>query len=127
MMRLVCSAFMMSILAGCQVFAQGLVWDSSGNSTLQGTYYFREAIWALNASTPDAYALFGTISFSGTGTYSITSSTYLDYEQGSEAYTASGTYSIGAGGFGFLSSPLAGSVVIRGMISYGVFFVRKTK
>ena len=126
-MRLVCSAFMMSILAGCQVFAQGLVWDSSGNSTLQGTYYFREAIWALNASTPDAYALFGTISFSGTGTYSITSSTYLDYEQGSEAYTASGTYSIGAGGFGFLSSPLAGSVVIRGMVSNGVFIGSSTE
>ena len=119
---------MMSILtAGSQVFAQGLVWDSSGNSQLSGTYYFREAIWSLDSSTTDAYALFGTITFSGTGSYSVTSATYLDYEQGSEPYTVSGTYSIGAGGFGFLSSPLASGVEIRGMVSNGVFIGSSTE
>jgi uncharacterized protein (TIGR03437 family) len=108
------------------MFGQGLVWDSSGNNTLSGTYYFREAIWALNSSSSDAYALFGTITFTGTGTYSV-NATYLDYEQGSEPYTVSGTYSIGAGGFGFLSSPLASGVLIKGMVSNGVFIGSSTE
>src|SRR5579863_9277791 len=128
MMRLVRLAILISILTmGCQVFAQGLVWDSSGNSMLSGTYYFREAIWALNSSNPDAYALFGTITFSGTGTYTIANATYLDYEQGSQPLSTSGTYSIGGGGFGFLSNPLSGGVAVRGMVSKGVFIASSTE
>jgi uncharacterized protein (TIGR03437 family) len=127
-MRLVRFAISISILtAASQGFAQSLAWDSSGNSMLSGTYYFREAIWALNSSNPDAYALFGTITFSGTGTYTIANATYLDYEQGSQPLSTSGTYSIGAGGFGFLSNPLSGGVAVRGMVSNGVFIASSTE
>ena len=64
---------------GCQVFAQGLVWDSSGDSTLSGNYYFREVIYSTSAG--DAYTLYGTISFSGSGAYSMTA-TEVDVGQG---------------------------------------------
>lgn len=118
----------MAILtAASQGFAQSLAWDSSGNSQLSGTYYFREAIWALDSSNPDAYALYGTITFSGTGTYTISNATYLDYEQGAQLFSVSGTYAIGAGGFGFLSNPLSGGVAVRGMVSNGVFIASSTE
>ena len=51
-------AVLLTILTAWQAFGQsGLVCDNSGNSMLNGTYYFREVIWSLNASTPDEYAL----------------------------------------------------------------------
>lgn len=98
---------------------------------LNGTYYFREVIWSLNASTGDVYALFGTITFSGSGTYTV-NATEFDYNNYNQGYlnnsgTASGTYSIGAGGFGFLSSPLFSGVVIRGMVANGVFIGSATE
>jgi uncharacterized protein (TIGR03437 family) len=120
------AAVFLTILTGWQAFGQGLVFDSSGNSMLNGTYYFREVIWSLDSSSPDAYALFGTIAFTGSGTYAV-NATYLDYSQGSEPYTVSGTYSIGAGGFGYLSSPLASGVQIRGMVANGVFIGSSTE
>lgn len=117
------------VLTGFQAFGQsGLVFDSSGNSMLTGTYYFREVIWALNASTPDALALYGTITFSGSGTYTI-SATEFDYDQGgTSSGTGSGTYAIGAGGFGYMTSPLYGTgVQIRGMVANGVFIASATE
>lgn len=114
---------------GSLAFGQsGLVFDTSGDSMLNGTYYFREVIWSLDASSPDALALYGTITFSGTGTYTI-NATEFDYSQGGTGSgTASGTYSIGAGGFGYLSSPLYGNgVQIRGMVANGLFIASSTE
>src|SRR5271168_4605386 len=76
-MRLRRVALLVSILAaGSQAFAQGLVWDSSGDSLISGSYYFREVLWQATASSggalSEAAALYGNITFSGTGTYTIT-------------------------------------------------------
>jgi len=54
---------------GWQAFAQ---WDTSGNGMLNGTYYFREVIYGVGYNTgglSDAAALYGTITFNGSGTY----------------------------------------------------------
>ncbi len=125
MMRLGRAAFLFSILTGWQAFAQTPVWDSSGDSMLSGTYYFREVAWVATASNggalSDAVALYGTINFSGTGTYTIAAA-YLDGVNGlNPSVSISGTYSIGAGGFGFLSHPLQSGSVIRGMVANGIF------
>jgi len=125
MMRLARLTFLFSILTGCQVFAQGLVMDSSGDSMLSGNYYFREVIY--DSSGGDAYTLFGTISFTGTGSYTMTA-TDNDIGQGEQnAGTISGSYAIGAGGFGYITSALFSGVQIRGMVSNGVFIGSATE
>jgi uncharacterized protein (TIGR03437 family) len=125
MMRLARLTFLFSILTGCQVFAQGLVMDSSGDSMLSGNYYFREVIY--DSSGGDAYTLFGTISFTGTGSYTMTA-TENDIGQGEQnAGTVPGSYAIGAGGFGYITSALFSGVQIRGMVSNGVFIGSATE
>ena len=125
-------AVLLTILTPWQAFGQGLVFDNSGNSMLNGTYYFREVIWALDSSTPDAYALYGTITFTGSGTYTV-NATEFDYNNFNQGYgnnsgTATGTYTIGAGGFGYLSSPIYGAgVQIRGMVANNVFIGSATE
>jgi uncharacterized protein (TIGR03437 family) len=124
-MRLARTAFLFSILAGSQIFGQGLVWDSSGDGLLSGTYYFREVIWSISAG--DEYALYGTIAFTGSGSYTI-NGTYLDVgEGGLSTGTVTGTYAIGAGGFGYLTSPLYSGVQIRGTVANGVFIGSSTE
>jgi uncharacterized protein (TIGR03437 family) len=120
-------AVLFSILTGCAVFGQTPTWDNTGNNLLSGPYYFREVAWVASAANggalSDAVALYGTITFSGSapGTYTI-SAQYLDGAAGQiTSQTISGTYSIGAGGFGFLSHPLQSGSVIRGMVSNGIF------
>lgn len=126
MMRLASAAFVLSILTGAHAFAQP-VWDSSGDSMLNGTYYFREVAWVASASNggtlSEAVTLYGTVTFNGTGTYNITNASYVDASSGTitPGQSISGTYSIGAGGFGFLSHPLQSGSVIRGMVSNGIF------
>lgn len=108
-----------------QVFAQALAWDSSGDSMLSGNYYFREVIY--DSSGGDAYTLYGSISFTGTGSYTM-NLTEIDVGQGEgQTGTVSGTYAIGAGGFGFLTNPLSSGVQIRGMVSNGVFIGSSTE
>jgi len=126
MMRLARFAFPILILTtGCQVFGQGLVWDSSGDSTLNGNYYFREVVYSTSAG--DAYTLYGTISFSGSGAYSMTA-TDVDVGQGGlSTGTVTGSYAIGAGGFGYVTSALFSGVQIRGMVSNGVFIGSSTE
>jgi len=126
MMRLVRLASLISVLtAGGQAFAQGLLWDSSGDSMLSGNYYFREVIY--DSSAGDAYTIYGGITFTGTGSYTI-SATEIDVGQGSgQNGTASGTYAIGAGGFGYITSALFSGVQVRGMVSNGVFIGSSTE
>src|SRR5580704_1599686 len=92
-MRLARLAFLFTILTGSQVFAQGLTWDSSGDGMLNGTYYFRQAAWIGSSSA--GYALFGSITFSGTGTYTMNTPTYVQAGSGNEVESSiTGTYSI---------------------------------
>jgi uncharacterized protein (TIGR03437 family) len=92
---------------------------------LTGNYYFREVIY--DSSAGDAYTLFGTISFTGTGSYTVTA-TENDIGQGEQnAGTVPGSYAIGAGGFGYVTSALFSGVQIRGMVSNGVFIGSATE
>ncbi len=131
-MRLVRLALLTSILtAGSQVFAQGLVWDSSGNSQLNGTFYFRDVIWQATAASggalSEAAALYGNIVFNGAGAYTITAQ-LADLGQGQiTPQNLSGTYAIGAGGFGYITHPLLAGVQIRGMVANGIFIGSATE
>jgi uncharacterized protein (TIGR03437 family) len=109
---------------GWQAFAQ---WDTSGNSMLNGTYYFREVIFvSSNGSLSRALALYGNIAFNGSGTYSI-NCLVMDSGAGvQQTYTTSGTYSIAASGYGFLSSPIATGASVYGLVSQQGIFVGST-
>ncbi len=99
---------------------------------LSGTYYFREVLWQVSSSQggalSEAAALYGTISFTGTGTYTI-SGNLLDLggQTNTPGQTFSGTYAISSGGFGYLTHPLLSGVQIRGMVSNGIFIGSATE
>lgn len=92
------------------------VWDNSGNGLLNGMYYFREVTFSLtNADT-----LYGTINFSN-GSYTINA---MEFDLGATlagAYTATGTYSIAANGYGFITNPLLTSPTYGLVSANGVF------
>jgi uncharacterized protein (TIGR03437 family) len=133
MMRLVRFASLFSILAaGSQVYGQALALDSSGDNLLNGKFYFRDVVWQASAANggalSEALALYDNITFTpATGTYTM-SAHLADLGQGTitpETYT--GTYAIGAGGFGYISHPYLPGVQIRGMVSNGIFIGSATE
>src|SRR5579871_743976 len=95
-------------------------WDDTGNKLLNGNYYFRE----VTLTSTDAYAIFGEINFTN-GTYTTLGNTIIIQQStGSQSpYTASGTYSIAASGFGFINNlnTAAGSPVYGLVGANGVF------
>jgi uncharacterized protein (TIGR03437 family) len=101
------------------------VWDTSGNGLLNGTYYFREVLYALSSagdgSLSYAYALYGTITFDGAGNYTMAATRYdpNGFAQGSPK----GTYSISASGYGFFTHPLFSGVNIYGLVSQQKIFI----
>jgi uncharacterized protein (TIGR03437 family) len=113
---------------GWQAAAQ--TWDTSGNNMLNGQYYFREVLYLVGYDTgalSRAIALYGTIIFNGSGTYSINCTMY-DSEYGlltcaQAALPTTGTYSIAASGYGFLSSPISSGDYIYGLASQQGIFV----
>jgi uncharacterized protein (TIGR03437 family) len=114
--------------------AAAQTWDSSGNGMLNGTYYFREVIYFGSSSTgeiSDAASLYGTIAFNGSGTYTI-NCTVMDHEYYPEyglltcaqfGLPTSGTYSIAASGYGFLSSPISSGDRVYGLVSQQDIFI----
>jgi uncharacterized protein (TIGR03437 family) len=127
-----------------QVQAPGF--DTSGNGMLNGTYYFRHVLYAINTSADssgvygdveEAVAVYGTITFNGNGAYTIPSGTASDstapgvtiplscYNAGTICTTGSavnGTYSMSTNGFGFIENPITGDRVY-GMLSSNNVFV----
>ena len=106
---------------GAQVF------DNTGNSQLNGKYYFREVIY----TSTDEVAVYGNITFSS-GTYSISGTQIIDCNQngcsGPSAYSpAAGTYSISASGFGFISEQILNSPVYGSVGSNGIFIGSSTE
>src|SRR5581483_222061 len=106
--------------------AHAQTWDTSGNSMLNGTYYFRQVYYVLgdqNGDLGEAVSLYGNIKFDGNGNYSITkteNAVFYDLSSSSVnqgTLTATGTYSIAASGYGFISSPYVTGDVIFGMVS----------
>jgi len=104
--------------------AAAQVFDNTGNNLLNGGYYFRQVIFNLNSGL--AAVLYGSISFNGSGGYTI-SAIEGDTNAGTlQSYNTTGTYSISASGYGFLSSQLLNSP-IYGLISNGIFIGSSTE
>ena len=96
------------LAAAFPLAAQGPAFDNSGNNLLNGTYYFREVYQIVSDNAGDlnqAIAVYGTISFNGAGAYTLTGATVYDSNAGApQAYTGSGTYSVAASGYGFMTT-----------------------
>src|SRR5450755_1846633 len=105
-----CARFLMLLtVAGAMSAATN--WDNSGNSMLNGEYYFRQVFHLLGDQSGNqsrAIAVYGNIKFNGDGTYSITAAEkaqYADSGVGLGNLITTGTYSIASSGYGFMSSP----------------------
>jgi uncharacterized protein (TIGR03437 family) len=134
------------LIAGIGWPAAAQNWDSSGNSLLSGTYYFRHVLYVVGDDYGDlseAVAMFGQISFSGAGTYTLSTNcevldAYVVAEGEAEgavtcaswlsanSLTANGTYTISASGYGFLSNPLSSGDYIYGLVSQQGIFIGST-
>jgi len=96
---------------------------------LQGTYYYREVIWVLGDQSGDlgqAVALYGNLSFNGSGTFTMTAVTVADSSAGylqQVPATTTGAYSISASGYGFIKIPIYGGYTVWGLVSQQGIFV----
>jgi uncharacterized protein (TIGR03437 family) len=121
--------FLLVAAVGPQASAQ--TWDNSGNHFLQGTYYFREVVWLVGDNAGDlnrALSLYGNITFDGNGNYTIGNSQLYDSSAGAlQSFSFTGTYSISASGYGFLSSPVSTGDSIHGLVSRGIFIGSSTE
>jgi len=107
-------------------------WDNSGNNLLKGTYFFRDVSYLIADGTgviSRALALYGSISFDGNGGYTITTATTVDSTATAPGTinNISGTYTISASGYGFLSNPVSVGASIYGLVSNGVFVGSSTE
>ena len=96
------------LLAAWPAAAQN--WDTSGNGLLSGTYYFRQVMWLGGYNSANqlhqAIAVYGSIVFGGNGAYTLTAKAADGAENAVTSITGSGTYTIGASGYGYMSTPL---------------------
>lgn len=127
MLRLARAILMVFLVGIAARPARAQTWDNSGNSKLNGAYNFRQVLYAIADQYGDigqAAALYGTITFSGTGTYTV-SGTAVDSRNGSFAVNTTGAYTISASGYGFLSNPYTSTTTapqfIYGLVSNGIF------
>lgn len=109
--------------------ASGQTQDTSGNGLLKGNFEFRNvAVQAVdgNSNPTQVTATYGSIVFDGNGNYTITGS-QVDNTVSSgapQSFSATGTYTIGANGAGYIASPLYptdGYDYEYGAVSQGVF------
>ena len=113
--------------------AQTPTWDTSGNGMLKGTYYFRQVYYVVgfnNGSLSDAAVGYGTVNFSGTGTFAPSSPgsvVFGDAQSGGGAVQFSGTYSIAASGHGFISNPITGDTIYGLVNAQGIFIGSATE
>lgn len=98
------------LLGACAVSGLAQSFDSSGDSKLNGTYYFRQVLYFEQDAAGDigeAMSLQGTITFNGAGSYT-TNATLLDSNAATyptpQAFTGSGSYVIAASGEGYISA-----------------------
>jgi uncharacterized protein (TIGR03437 family) len=108
MKRLAWSSLLLFIVAAGPAAAQS--WDASGNGLLNGTYYFRQVMWlgGYNSANglQEAIAVYGNIVFGGNGTYTLTAKAADAAVNTVTSITGSGTYTISASGYGYMSTPL---------------------
>jgi uncharacterized protein (TIGR03437 family) len=123
---------LLMIAAGLPAGAQCVGLDNGGNNLLLGKYYFRHVIYQVADNAGDlgrAIALYGNINFAGDGTYTITGSSILDSGVGAvQTFSASGTYSISATGYGYISSAVTNNTdCIYGLVANGIFVGSSTE
>ncbi len=119
--------------AGWQAAAQ--TWDNSGNGLLKGTYYFREVAWVVGDNSGDlqeAASVYGNITFDGNGNWAITTASGAQVMDSNNSapqtnFTASGTYSIAASGYGSMSSLISQGDSVFGLVSKGIFVASSTE
>lgn len=100
---------------------------------LNGTYYFRQVVYTVGDSSGDlgaADTVYGEITFNGNGGYTISAAganggaVVVDASQGAGVLPATtGTYAIGAGGYGYINSPAAAGDAVFGAVSANGVFV----
>ena len=132
--------WMLLAATGAMYAQTSAAWDSSGNSMLSGTFYFRQVVYSIGDQTGDlndAVALYGIITFDGDGNWSISGSganggaAYVDAANvGSNGLpvatgvaAATGTYSIAGSGYGSISSPFLTGDAVLGLVSANGVFV----
>jgi len=102
------SSLLLFMLATWPAAAQS--WDTSGNGLLNGRYNFRQVMWlgGFNSANDlqEAIAVYGNIVFGGDGTYTLTAKAADAAENTVTSITGSGTYTIAASGYGYMSTPL---------------------
>src|SRR5208283_5779456 len=113
-MRILRGLFLLLAIGLCAQAQTTATWDTSGNGMLSGTYYFRQVYYFVADEYGDlgeAFMLYGNITFSGNGTYSITATSNAVEADctssgcGAGSFTGTGTYSISPSGYGFISNP----------------------
>jgi uncharacterized protein (TIGR03437 family) len=109
------------------LIAQTSTWDTSGNGMLNGQYYFRHVLYVLSStgdgSLYDELSGYGTVTFNGTGAYTMNASVVDIQARQLQNGTLSGTYSIAASGQGFLTNPMSKGDFIYGMVNAQGIFV----
>jgi uncharacterized protein (TIGR03437 family) len=122
-------ALFAAVLGAAAPMASAQSWDPTGNNQLNTTYYFREVIYAVGdqaGDVTDGLALYGGITFNGSGSYSISTSQGVMYDGYSgqvSSFSATGTYTIGANGHGFINwsiPALSVKYTIRVLVSGGI-------
>lgn len=128
-MRLAVALLLFSVAVAPLASAQS--WDTSGNSQLNGTYYFRQVVWTIGDNSGDlgaALSLYGNITFDGNGNYTISNYQAYDASQGVETGpNITGTYTIAASGYGFMTSAVSTGDYVYGLVSNGIFIGSSTE
>ena len=115
----------LALLIAASGLASAQSWDTSGNSMLNGTYYFREVAYGLQDIVGDlnyAVTLYGNIKFDGNGNYAMSATVY-DSNGSYQQYAPTGTYAIAASGYGYLTSAISTGAKIYGLVSQGGIFI----
>ena len=79
------ASVLLCVLAAWPMASQAQSWDNSGNSLLNGTYYFRQVIYVPQDQLGDVYeaiSIYGNITFNGNGSYFISNAIVNDSSNG---------------------------------------------
>ena len=116
------------LLTACAWRSFAQAFDSSGDGKLNGAYYFRQVFY-FSSNGGDAINVQGTITFNGSGAYTVTNASLLDTASGSVTPVTfnnqSGSYVIAASGEGYLTAinPDFPNDQIVGLVSQGGVFI----
>ena len=125
--------FFFALACAGLTFGAAPTWDSSGDALLSGTYNFRQVMYISDGSgnVNHEFAYFGNIIFDGKGGYTLPASNTLNDSlpnlNGTLAIPATGTYSVSASGYGFLSDPLAAGQSVYFLVAKGILLGSATE